>query len=267
MELIMMTEGIFSLSFEADLKQLGSGFAAFKDGKIRGGDAEFLYNGTYSLDGAVSDSAPHFKAEVSVQYYKGINLAIFGKMTQFPIEISGVFTDEGISGHGKIMKFGNDEIDLNGVKIDDFQSEIAIKERYSFLDRQSISICSQSDQYLLSALAAYHENNYIDATNLAYTAIESIVRQLPIEIDRSGKSQHSFLNLIDALLKKNAIAKTLYDPIHALAISEKVLNKKLKSPEDCAFPLCIMAFNSLAKLLEIQSDLEQGKPSVTNVMK
>jgi hypothetical protein len=263
----MMTEGIFSLSFEADGKQLGSGFAAFKDGTIRGGDTDFLYKGTYSLDEKNSDSAPHFEAEVSVQYYKGINLAIFGKMTQFPIEISGVFTPKGISGHGIMMKFGKDEIDLNGVKIDDFQSEIAIKERYGFLDRQSTSNFSQNDRYLLSALAAYHENNYIDATNLAYTAIESIVRQLPFAIDRAGTSQHSFLNLIDALLEQKAIPKTLYDPIHALISSDRVLNKKSKSPEDCAFPLCIMAFNSLAKLLEIQSDLEQGKPSVTNVMK
>ncbi|PSB50348.1 GrlR family regulatory protein [Chamaesiphon polymorphus] len=263
----MMTEGIFSLSFEADGKQLGSGFAAFKDGTIRGGDTDFLYNGTYRLDEKNSDSAPHFEAKVSVQYYKGINLAIFGKMTQFPIEISGIFTPEGISGHGIMTKFGKDEIDLNGVKIDDFQSEIAIKERYGLLDRQSIANGSQNDRNLLSALAAYHENNYIDATNLAYTAIESIVRQLPFAIDNSGKSQQSLLNLMDALLEQKAIAKTLYDPIHALISSDRVLNKKLKSPEDCAFPLCIMAFNSLAKLLEIQSDLEQGKSSVTNVMK
>lgn len=263
----MMTEGIFSLSFEADGKQLGSGFAAFKDGKIRGGDAEFLYNGTYSVNETASASDPHFKAEVSVQYYKGINLAIFGKMTQFPIEVSGVFTDECISAHGKIMRFSNDEIDLNGVKIDNFQSEVAIKERYSFLERRSISNGSQSDRYLLSALAAYHENNYIDATNLALTAIESIVRQLAISFDLPEKKYDSFLNVIEALLEKKAIAKTLYAPIHALISSEKVLNKKLKSPEDCAFPLCIMAFNSLAKLLEIQSDLEQEKPSVTNVMK
>jgi T3SS negative regulator,GrlR len=248
----MMTEGIFSLIFESEQKQVGGGFAAFKDGRIRGGDAEFSYDGTYSLSETDQDSAPHFKAKISAQYYKGINLAIFGKIARIPMEISGVFTPEGISGNGTVTKIGTNEVNLNGVKIDEFQSET--KEQWSLLSRPAISMSAAYDQYLTSALTTYQEGKYVDATNSAYAAIELIIRQLPVNLsNQPEKKDPNFLHLIDDLIEKDAGAAVLYKPIHALASSDEVLNKKSKSPENCAFPLCVMAFNTLEKLLKIQS--------------
>jgi T3SS negative regulator,GrlR len=246
-----MIQGIFALSFESEEKQVGSGFAVFIDGKIRGGDAEFVYDGAYHYrESSSADSIP-FTAKVIVQYYKGINLAIFGKMTRFPIELSGVFTAGELLAHGKIKKFGTEEVNLKGIKIDDLQLDILAANEWKFLD-QSFSLEKEDLHRTLNlALAFYQSKCYVDATNLVFSVIKSMVFYL-LKKNSDKNIQHvSCLEEIDMLVENGLISSKMKSLIQALASSNNVLNKKLNSPEDCAFPLCAMAFSLVDKLLSI----------------
>jgi T3SS negative regulator,GrlR len=244
-----MIQGIFALNFEALGKQVGSGFAVFDNGKIRGGDAEFVYDGTYHCNESSNSDSISFTAKVLVQYYKGINLAIFGKMTRFPIELSGVFTADKLLAHGEIKKFGSEEVDLKGTKIDDLRLETLEINEWKFLD-QNFNFEKEDIRHTLnSAFALYQDKCYVDATNLVFSLTKSIVFYLLEKTSDKNVQHASCLEEIDILVENGLISSKMKSLMQALAASDNVLNKKLNSPEDCAFPLCAMAFSLVDKLL------------------
>jgi T3SS negative regulator,GrlR len=245
-----MTQGIFALSFESDEKQIGSGFAVFIDGKITGGDTEFVYHGTYHCNESSSPDLIPFTAKVIVQYYKGINLAIFGKMTRFPIELSGMFTAEELLAHGNIKKFGNEDVDLKGTKIDDLQLEILEKNKWINFNVKDKNIFHTVN----SAIDLHQKNCYIDATNMIISVIELVIFCLFENFSNESVKCISFLDKINILAGNGFISSKIKSSLLALFASNNVLDKKMNSPEDCAFPLSIMAFSLLDKLLEIQND-------------
>lgn len=243
-----MTKGIFALSFESEEKQIGSGFAVFIDGKITGGDTEFVYRGTYHCNESSSPDLIPFTAKVIVQYYKGINLAIFGKMTRFPIELSGVFTAEELLAHGTIKKFGNEDVDLKGTKIDDLQLEILEKNEWVNIENKNIFYT------VSSAIDLYHKKCYVDATNMIISVIEPVLFCLFENFSNESVKCTSVLDKINILAGNGLISSKIESSLPALFASNNVLDKKVNSPEDCAFPLSIMAFSLLDKLLKIQDD-------------
>lgn len=242
-----MTKGIFALSFESEEKQIGSGFAVFIDGKITGGDTEFVYHGTYHCSESTSPDLIPFTAKVIVQYYKGINLAIFGKMTRFPIELSGVFTAEELLAHGTIKKFGNEDVDLKGTKIDDLQLEILEKNEWANVKNKNIF------NTVSSAIDLYQKNCYVDATNMIISVIELVIFCLFENFSNESVKCISFLDKVNILADNGLISSKIESSLPALFASNNILDKKINSPEDCAFPLSIMAFSLLDKLLKIQN--------------
>jgi hypothetical protein len=246
-----MTEGIFNLLFSSDNEIISSGFAAFKNGKIKGGNEEFSYHGVYSLHQQIQEQKIAFDANISVQYYKGINLAILGKIAQFPVEISGVFTADKIHANGKIMKFDRDEINLDGVKIDDLLS-IDQSGACGMFSSYSSSLVDHIDrQQLITAFDAYQYGHYVNATNAAYSVISRVIDRLFCEVHESNVEIRNLMDKTNVLIDRNIVPNILKAPLTALVGSDKVLDKKYKSPENCAFPLCIIAFNSLDKLVKI----------------
>jgi hypothetical protein len=241
-----MTEGIFNLSFSSDNENIGNGFASFENGKIRGGNEEFSYHGTYNLGQQSKENTVAFDAKISVQYYKGINLAILGKIAKFPIEISGIFIVDHISANGMVMKFDKSEINLDGFKIDDLPSIDQSQACWMFLNYASELIEDADKLQLTSAFDAYQYGQYVRATNTAYAVINRIINRLS---HRNNIEANNLMRKIDILIDKNILPEILKAPLSALANSGEILDKKSKSPEDCAFPLCIMAFNSLDKLV------------------
>jgi hypothetical protein len=220
-----MTEGIFDLSFFSDNENIGNGFASFKNGKIRGGNEEFSYYGTYDLGQQSKDYAVAFDAKISVQYYKGINLAILGKIAQFPVEMSGA----------------------DGFKIDDLPLTDQSHACWMFLSCTSELMEDADKLQLTAAFDAYQCGQYVKATSIAYAVVNKIIDRLFYEAHENNIEVNNLTSKINILIDINVLPRILRPPLVALASS----SKKSKSPEDCAFPLCIMAFNSLDKLVEI----------------
>jgi hypothetical protein len=249
----MITEGVFSLRFESDKEQMGKGFAVFKDGRIRGGDEEFMYGGTYVLEPAAAGSEINFQANVTVQYYKGINLAILGKMTRFPVELSGVFTPEKLFAHGKIKKFGSDAVDLHGLKLDDFQEAVFVGNEHVAFQALCSGMNAESRRQVDTVVALCQQGSYIDATNTMMIMIDSLVSSLLLNNGGSNGAQSGHLReRLNILVNRGVISDQLPELAQVLADSEKILTKKSNAPEDCAFPLCTIAFNLLQSLLTLQ---------------
>ncbi len=247
-----MTEGIFDLSFYSENENMGNGFASFKNGQIRGGNEEFSYNGTYSLGEHSKENIVTFDAKISVQYYKGINLAILGKIARFPVEMSGVFTVDHISANGRLMKFDNGEVNLNGFKIDDLPSTNQSQACWVFLHSKSHLIEDVDRLQLADAFDAYQYGQYIKATNTAYAVINKTIDRMFYEAHENDTRATNLMGKTNTLIKKGILPEIFKVPLLALASNGKIFDRKSKSPEDCAFPLFIMAFNFLNRLTKIQ---------------
>jgi hypothetical protein len=104
---------------------------------------------------------------------------------------------------------------------------------------------------LTAAFDAYQCGQYVKATSIAYAVVNKIIDRLFYEAHENNIEVNNLTSKINILIDINVLPRILRPPLVALASSSKILDKKSKSPEDCAFPLCIMAFNSLDKLVEI----------------
>ncbi len=242
-----MTEGVFKLFFESDHEQLGSGLAVFKNGEIKGGNTEFLYSGNYQLASQNPDLSTSFNADVTIQYYKGINLALFGKLTRFSAKFSGIFTSNTLVANNKNRA---EFINLKGIKIDDVQD--------SFLDKlwgdsDSLDFVNGEDAILIkTAISLYKNGCYAGAANKIISVIDIVICQWLLTAKEESKIHFTFSEKINVLVEKNIISKKILSLLTELVTHEKILSKQMNSPNDCAFPLCVIAFNSLNQLRAIE---------------
>jgi hypothetical protein len=257
-----MTDGVFKLIVVSEQEEIKCGFATFKDGKIRGGDNDFSCNGTYSLEspfnhvGIALDEKEtckeniDFNAKINIFYHKGLNFTILKKITSATVELSGTFAISNFSACGKVKKIKNLVIDLNGIKIVDSNIESSIDNETNILNNAASLIGTGNSVLIKQAIALYKDNSYVDATNALLFVIRFVINKLSIE-EKAGESRHdNFLDMAMLLIERNIISRDLYIPIEGLFTSDKLLRKNNSSSEDCASPLCIMAFDSLIKLLE-----------------
>lgn len=91
-----MSNGIFEVNFRSSTHDFGGGLIVIKDGSVNGGDAHFLYRGTFSESGGTA------KAVINVDKWKSGNTSIVN-IDHFQIEFTGsIDFDAGalnLSGH------------------------------------------------------------------------------------------------------------------------------------------------------------------------
>ena len=89
-----MSDGIFEVSFRSSIQDFGGGLIVIKDGSVNGGDAHFLYRGTFTESGGIA------KATIKVDKWKAGNISVV-KIDNFQIEFTGSIANGllNLSGH------------------------------------------------------------------------------------------------------------------------------------------------------------------------
>lgn len=77
-----MSNGIFEVNFRSSTHDFGGGLIVIKDGSVNGGDAHFLYRGTFTESGGTA------KAMIAVDKWKAGNTSIVN-IDHFQIEFTG----------------------------------------------------------------------------------------------------------------------------------------------------------------------------------
>ncbi|MBY8959155.1 hypothetical protein J1G18_17850 [Pseudomonas sp. MIS38] len=77
-----MSNGIFSVEFETNLPDSGSGVVVIKDGAVNGGDANFLYQGH------VPQTSGRFSGPFQVSKWKDGNTSVTG-IDNYTLDASG----------------------------------------------------------------------------------------------------------------------------------------------------------------------------------
>lgn len=78
-----MIEALWSVVFVASQNQVGSGVAVLETGRILGGDAQYYYVGTYSIEGG------EMTAFVTITHFAGEPLSVFGPSTRHELVLNG----------------------------------------------------------------------------------------------------------------------------------------------------------------------------------
>jgi hypothetical protein len=104
--------GVYSVSFNSAQGQLGTGGVAYvSDGKVYGGDANFYYKGTLDVSGETATGQIH------VGPHQQPAQSIFGPLTEFDLQLSGMFRDGSFSLGGNVVGHIGMGIKVSGRKV------------------------------------------------------------------------------------------------------------------------------------------------------
>jgi len=106
-----MIDGIYHASFKSNLGDFGEGLFVADHGRLHGGDATYLYYGTYST------YAGSVTANVYVKHYRGTKNSIFGNLTSFQLNLKGATSDSQLRLSGTVVGTPHLQITLNAVKV------------------------------------------------------------------------------------------------------------------------------------------------------
>lgn len=78
-----MKNGFYKVNFVSNNQTLGKGIAAIVDGRVYGGDSQYLYKGTYSVQPSGTVCKLH------IIKHEATGVSIFGKADQFELDLLG----------------------------------------------------------------------------------------------------------------------------------------------------------------------------------
>lgn len=107
-----MVSGIYEVRFRSSTQDFGGGLVVVKDGSVNGGDANFLYTGTFD---AQQDNA---KAVISVDKWKPGNTSIVA-IDHFKADFDGIITNDAIKLSGSVQGHSNLQITVTGRRVGD----------------------------------------------------------------------------------------------------------------------------------------------------
>lgn len=107
-----MVCGIYEVHFRSSIQDFGDGLVVVKEGAVNGGDANFLYTGTFEGQGN------NVTAVVSVDKWKSGNTSIVD-IDHFKINFNGTITHEAIQLHGTVQGQANLQITVTGRRVGD----------------------------------------------------------------------------------------------------------------------------------------------------
>lgn len=79
-----MLEALWSIEFLSNVGGFGSGVVVLETGRILGGDAQYFYVGSYSVENHT------IKATVKITHYAGQPLSVFGQANEVTLNLTGV---------------------------------------------------------------------------------------------------------------------------------------------------------------------------------
>jgi len=78
-----MLEALWSVEFVSNIQGVGSGIVVLETGRVLGGDAQYFYVGSYSVEAGI------VKANVTITHYAGPPNTIFGQAKSVTLNFSG----------------------------------------------------------------------------------------------------------------------------------------------------------------------------------
>lgn len=95
----------------------------------------------------------------------------------------------------------------------------------------------------------YYSGKYLDSLRVLYPSIEAIINNM---LNRTGQQPEKFRGLVDKVrwLEQNGwIPPDVSNAVEIFTSRNKVLHGNFSPPEDYVFPLCLLAFRYLRRLL------------------
>lgn len=78
-----MLEALWSVDFSSNVQGFGSGVVVLETGRVLGGDAQYFYVGSYSVENGVA------YAKVNITHYAGPPNTVFGQAKSVTLQFSG----------------------------------------------------------------------------------------------------------------------------------------------------------------------------------
>jgi hypothetical protein len=110
-----MKPSIFHVTFISESRVSGEGLAVFKDGAINGGDAGFLYRGSFVVEGI------NLFGEIRVKKWNRSAVSILGSFSEYDLNLKGSISDDlsRFSVSGAMKQLPERKITINGTRITD----------------------------------------------------------------------------------------------------------------------------------------------------
>jgi len=89
--------GLWTANFSSATGMTGSGVVVLMDGRVLGGDANYHYVGTYTIDES------RFHAEIQVTHYFGPLTNIFGPFRSIKLVLDGATSEQLIMAQGYVV--------------------------------------------------------------------------------------------------------------------------------------------------------------------
>lgn len=89
-----MIEGLWSVDFFSNTGDFGAGIVVFETDRVFGGDSQYYYLGTYTVQNHI------IKGAVKVTHFANDPYSIFGKDKEFHLNIEGKISDQVFEAQG-----------------------------------------------------------------------------------------------------------------------------------------------------------------------
>lgn len=88
-------QGLWTIEFGSNVGVYGSGVIVMRNGKIKGGDASYYYDGSYEEQSPASPEASKFKAKIAVRPFLPGAMSVFKTYGEdFTLDLEGTLMDE-----------------------------------------------------------------------------------------------------------------------------------------------------------------------------
>ncbi|MEW5506917.1 GrlR family regulatory protein [Pseudomonas antarctica] len=98
-----MSQGVFYVKFESNIRDFGDGLVFIKDGGVNGCDPHYLYQG------AIPRESGSFETEIQVQPWRSGNTHVFGSTGAYTLKAEGTIDYE----KGVFSLIGHKQDDAN----------------------------------------------------------------------------------------------------------------------------------------------------------
>jgi hypothetical protein len=95
----------------------------------------------------------------------------------------------------------------------------------------------------------YFSGKYLDSLRVLYPSIEAIINNM---LNRAGQQPEQFRGLVEKarwLEQNGCVPPDVSNAVEIFTIRNRVLHGNFSPPEDYVFPLCLLAFRYLRRLL------------------
>ena len=88
-------QGLWTIEFGSNVGVYGSGVVVMRDGKIKGGDASYYYDGSYEEPNPAAADPSKFRAKIAVKAFLPGAISVFKTYGEdFTLDLDGTLKDE-----------------------------------------------------------------------------------------------------------------------------------------------------------------------------